>query len=195
MPDPMHILLVPPHKTAYKRITRSRISEYWSSKLSTATTMPSLALLRTPSLRLSSGPHPIWTTCLSPHQVRIATIQAKMLAGTYRTCYQGTGACLLPDCGVYPGDLTHLFSSCSFLHQTIIKYTCKAKAFLGTYPFLWSLYSGKLSLPSSQALQFILDPSTDPAVLCLPPAFSYVALPLLFHTSQLLIWAIYRARL
>ena len=84
MPDPLHILLVPPHKTAYKRITRSRISEYWSSKLSTATTMPSLAPLRTPSLRLSSGPHPIWTTCLSPHQVRIATIQAKMLAVTYR---------------------------------------------------------------------------------------------------------------
>ena len=88
LPDPLHILLVPPNKAAYKSMVWSYISSYWSEHLSAmAATMSSLKLLKTQSLPLGQGPHPMFTTCHSLHQAQIATIKAKMISGTYRTCY------------------------------------------------------------------------------------------------------------
>ena len=180
----------------------SYISSYWSEQLSAkATIMSSLQLLKTQSLPLGRGPHPMFTTCHSPHQARIATIQAKMISGTYRTCYQSqhwqhtTGACLLPNCGVYPGDLLHLFKSCSFLSDTIKEYLIKAKDSLSSFPYLHSLFSRKMAVSSSSALQFLLDPSTDNDVINLPSIFKRTTIPLLFQASHILIWPVHRTRL
>ena len=122
LPDPLHILLVPPNKGLYKKMVCDSITLYWTQRISTkASTMTSLKLMRPLSIPLGSRPHPIFSTCSSPHQFHIACIQAKMLVGTYRSCFHvrhwqhSTGACKLPDCGQYPGDLLHIFKSCPFL--------------------------------------------------------------------------------
>ena len=180
----------------------SVISEHWTNKLSIkASTMPNLQLLRSTSLPLGLRPHPIFTTCQTPPQVRISIIQAKMLSGIYRSCYHSrhwqhnTGVCLLPDCGHYPGDLLHLFKSCLYLTPTVKEHTVKANEFLSTYPFLMSLFSRKLAHPSISSLQFLPDHSTDDEVLQFPPNFKNVVIPLLFHASWTLIWPVHRARL
>ena len=60
LPDPLHILMVPPHKLSYKRLVHSCITSYWTGHLSTkAAAMPRLLLLRTPSLSLGCGPQPV----------------------------------------------------------------------------------------------------------------------------------------
>ena len=88
LPDPLHLLIIPPNKAPFKSLIWSTIISYWTQKFTTkASSMPSLKLMRPLSLTISSGPHPFFTTCSSPHQVWVACIQAKMLAGTYRSCY------------------------------------------------------------------------------------------------------------
>ena len=80
--------LVPPHREAYKWMVKTHIINYWTTKLSNlAANKPSLALLKTPSLSLGAGPHPVWSTCWVPQHVRIAAIQAKFMVGTYGSYY------------------------------------------------------------------------------------------------------------
>ena len=123
-----------------------------------------------------------------------------MLVGTYWSCYHArhsqhsSGACNLPDCNQFPGDLFHIFKSCSFL-KPIIKYLPIAKQALASYPFLRTLFSRMLACNTPLSLQFLLDPSTDPAVVAFPPLLKKVAIPLLFEVSRILIWPVHWARL
>ena len=85
------------------------IYEYWTNKLSeSAGNYPSLKYLRIGSLALGHGPHPIFTSYSTPHDVRVSIIYAKMILGTYCSCWHVrhwqhvTGQCLLPGCGHLP---------------------------------------------------------------------------------------------
>ena len=80
LPDPLHILLVPPNKIPFKKYIYDTITAYWTQIFhNKAATMSSLKLMLPLSLSLGSRPHPIFSTCTSPHQVQVACIQAKML--------------------------------------------------------------------------------------------------------------------
>ena len=161
LPDPLHILLVPPNKIPFKTYVCDKITAYWTQILhNKASTMASLRLMLPLSMSLDSGPHPIFSTCTSPYQVHVACIQAKMLVGTYQSCYHArhwqhsSGACNLPDCNQFPGDLFHLFKSCPYLKPIISKFLPIAKEVLASYPFLRTLFSRKMAsnTPSSPVL-------------------------------------------
>ena len=51
LPDPLHILLVPPNKIPYKRLVCDKITSFWTQKLCVkAFSMPSLKIMRPISL-------------------------------------------------------------------------------------------------------------------------------------------------
>ena len=163
--------------------------------------MTSLKYMRPLSIPLGARPHPIFTSCSTPYQVCIACIQAKMLVGTYRSCYHvrhwqhSSGACKLPNCNQYPGDLLHIFKSCPYLKPMVQKYLPIAKDCLNSFPFLRTLFSKNLAPSTDASLQFLLNPSTDHVVAAFPPHFKDIAIPLPFKASRTLIWPIHRLRL
>ena len=126
LPDPLLVLMVPPNKVPFKNYVHASILSFWSDKLTNrASNMPSFKLLRPLSLSLGHGPHPIITTCKTPCHVQVACIQAKMLVGTYRSCYHvrhwqhATGSYKLPEFVQFPGDLLHMFKTYPFLAPTV----------------------------------------------------------------------------
>ena len=202
LPLPLWILLVPPSKSGFKRLVFSQITKFWASKyIEACSNFPSLKFLRPLSLPIGHGPHPLFTSCSQPHDVRVAFIQAKMLVGTYHSCWhvrhwqQATGQCLLPNCGQLPGDTTHLFTSCPFLRETVTQAIQTAKQTLQPYPHLLSLFSTKLLLDSLPFMQFLLDPSSDLDVQALPPSFRPSAISYLMHASRSIIWPAHRCRM
>ena len=137
----------------------------------------------------------------TPHQVRIATIQAKMLVGTYCSCYHArhwqhsTGACRLPQCGAFPGNLEHLFTACPFLSEVVGSAVQKASSFLSVKPNLQALLCNRMALPPPAKLQYLLDPSADTEVAALPFSCQREALVYLFTASRMIIWPVHRERL
>ena len=163
--------------------------------------MPSLKYLRPRYCPLRSGPHPIWSTCKSPSQVRLATIQAKMLEGTYRSCHhvrhwqKTTGVCQLPGCRHLPGDVLHLFSSCPFLKLIVDSAIYKALDVLSHYTVMHNLISNRMSSPPIQFLTFLLDPSTDHESIDIVHHHGSDVLSHLFLTSRSIIWHVHKARM
>lgn len=199
LPHPLWILLVPPSKLSYKQLVYVQITKFWTDKyINSCTNLPSLKFFRPASLSLGHGPHPLFTSCRHPHDVRVATIQAKMLCGTYRSCWhshhwqRSTGRCLLPNCGQLPGDTAHLFTSCTFLRDTISQACQSAKKALEPYPFLHSLFSRKILSDPQSFLHFLLDPSSDKDVQSIPPSFKPIAVQYLMHASRCVIWPTHR---
>ena len=104
LPHPLTLLSSPPPKSSFMKFCRTKVLEYWHSKLSIeAQALPSLEYLHPQFLTLTH-PHPIWTSLDgNPYQAKAARIQALFLTGRYRTerlCrfWSGNkdGYCLLP---------------------------------------------------------------------------------------------------
>ena len=128
LPDPLQILVNPPSKLHLKKLFQPKIIEFWHTELSKqAAAKPSLQFLSCPFLPLGSGPHPIWLSCRSSKSaVKMATVQAKMISGRYRTdaltskWTGGNARCLLPGCNGQKGDLFHLLSgACPAIYPSL----------------------------------------------------------------------------
>ena len=87
LPPPLSLLSDPPTKASWKVQVKRQMLSHWHSTLSAeASHLPSLAHLMVSHLSLSS-PHLLWTTCPPiPHEVNKATLQARLLSGSYNTC-------------------------------------------------------------------------------------------------------------
>ena len=86
LPHPLDLLSSPPPKSSFMKLCRTKVIEYWHSKLSNeAKDLPSLEYLHPQYLKLTT-PHPIWTSLDgNPYQAKAARIQAIFLTGRYRT--------------------------------------------------------------------------------------------------------------
>ena len=87
--------------------------------------------------------HPLWTTAgCSPVKVTMATVQAQMLSGRYRTDYlcrhwskHKSGFSLLSaSCSTIFWDLPHLIETCPALHPTREKLMSFTRQFVLTTP-------------------------------------------------------------
>ena len=105
LPHPLTILSTPPTKEKFKKLVKSCIIDYWEVKLrAEAALLPSLEFFN-PSFMSLSSPHPLWSTAgSSPSKVAMATIQAQMLSGRYRSqklcrhwSIHSSGFCLLSE--------------------------------------------------------------------------------------------------
>jgi hypothetical protein len=205
LPDPLVTLTsLPSSKPAWKAAVHRAVTTYWHRSLvAEAEALPSLQFLRPSYISLSSGTHPLWTTCgSSTTAVRAATVQARMISGRYRTDWLQrhwtgeSGACRLPSCTSSRGDLPHLLSgACTALASTLantLQYWVKT---LSTLPHLLPPVQTALLATPEAFTTFLLDPSTDPGVLSLVQVHGTGILDTFFHLARSWIWAAHRRRL
>ena len=86
LPHPLLLLENPLNKTAFKKIIKSKVHDYWENSLrESASTLSSLTYFH-PNFMSLTVPHPLWTTCEgNPFEIAKAIVQAKLLSGRYRT--------------------------------------------------------------------------------------------------------------
>ena len=184
---------------------KTAVCQYWHRKLAAqAASLPSLCHLRAAFLPLGRGAHPLWSTCgSSSSATRAATVQARMLSGRYRSDWLRrhwgpgeSGACRLPSCTFPQGDLEHLLTgACPALAPALARTLQHCTTFLSTNPALLSTVQAALAREPSHFVSFILDPSTDQAVLSLTQQHGSGILAPLFRFSRAWIWAAHRDRL
>ena len=127
LPHPLILLQSPESKLAYKKLIKKHIINYWEHELrSQAQELLSLEYFH-PNFMSLTSPHAIWTTAgSSPYQVSMATIQALMISGRYRTealcshwIQDNDGSCQTSTCRgtSQPEDLRHILAKCPSLDQ------------------------------------------------------------------------------
>ena len=132
-----------------------------------------MKLLRSHFIPLGHSPHLIWTSSRgSPSRVKAATLQAKILCGTYRSdallskWTENSEACSLPSCSASMGDTVHLLSgSCPALKLPLERTVMRGLNLLLPYPFLYNYVITALSKSELDWAFFIADPSTEPEII------------------------------
>ena len=205
LPSPLELLESPLPKLQYKRLVKKHVISFWETSLRLkAAPLESLIFFK-PSHMSLTNPHPIWTTAgSSPAKVVMATVQAKMLSGRYRTealCsnwkIHSTGVCLLsPVCSSTIEDLQHILSHCCALTPTrekLLDFTTR--------------YCLQVSTPISQLIteytnpsnkdfhQFLIDCSTLPAIISAARLHGYDVHHHLFHVTRTWEYTLHKERL
>ena len=187
-------------------MVKKRVLSHWESVLrSESGSLSSLSNFKPAFMSLTS-PHPIWTTAgSSPANVAMATVQAVMVSGRYRSealCSHWSknrkGVCLLAgSCSDMSEDITHILQICpalSCFRQNLAKFTLD--------------YSDKLENPDIQAVllshcdishplfvSFLLDCSTLPQVIVSVQLHGHDVLYHLFRVTRTWIFVLHRERL
>ena len=113
----------PLSKHQFKSLMKKKVISYWECTLrAEVVDLSSLEFFNPQFMSLTKG-HPLWSTAgASPGKVRMATIQATMLSGRYRTgsltrfwTENSSGQCQLSPTCLEKETLTHLLSHCSSL--------------------------------------------------------------------------------
>ena len=125
-----------------------------------------------------------------------------MLSGRYRSCWlrrhwtQESGACRLPGCNMIPGDVAHILSGeCTALQSTLAQALLSIQELLSPYPRLLPPVVAALQSDREIFTTFILDPSTDAAVISLVQQHGSSILYPLFSVSRAWVWAAHRTRM
>ena len=163
LPSPLQLLQNPLSRIKYKKLIKSRVIDYSEKELrSQAASLSSLLYFRPQYMSLVS-PHPVWSSAgSSPSKVTMATIQAQMLSGRYKTeslCSKWkpecTGICLLsPLCSSSPEDLKHILQDCMALipiRENLLRFTGR---YCENLPNISSIIFYFLDLSNSDYCQF-----------------------------------------
>ena len=206
LPDPVHQLQDPLQKDAFKRLVKKNVIDYWEQLLRAEAADPrysSLTFFKPEFMSLSS-PHPVWTTCgSSPSAIAMATVQARMISGRYRSeslCRHWSknrdGICLLsPSCVNTPEDIPHILTACSGLSSTrdkLVLYTLKYSA---RVPTISSLILSLCSPTNPSFVQFLLDCSCLPEVIEATQLLGQDVLWHLFAITRTWVYTLHKARL
>ena len=149
-------------------------------------------------------PHPIWSTAgSSPAKISMATVQALMLSGRYRTqllCSHWShdnkvGFCLLsPECGTE--NIEHILEFCNALHETREKlkdYTFKYCKVVS--PSTRKIVEEFCTPSSPDFCKFLLDCSVLPPVITAVQVEGYSVLSHLFDISRTWIYTLHKERM
>ena len=216
LPDPSLVLTNPSSKSLFKNTAKSRVFDYWETKLrAKAASLDSLCFFKSDFYSLRK-PHPIWRTAgANPHEVQKACSQAKMISGRYRTCQltrhwsgDSSGECSLPSCRLSPvvGSLPHILIDCPDLQPArervfslwadyledkpdLIPIVRKYSTETGRHPIIPLLPCGR-----PQYIQFLLDCSVLPDVICARQLHGQGVLDSLFYLTRTLCFAVHKAR-
>ena len=201
LPDPLLILQSPPTHLYWKRLTKSKVLDWWQTKYrGTAEHMGSLVFFK-PSFMSLSTPHPMWTSAASPFEVSKTVVTARMLSGRYRTdtlmsnwsFSNPTGVCRLPGCHGEPGTLQHILLECPALADSRANSISHWSAFLVPRPWLFPVVSHYTLGSEKLNLQILLDPSVLPMVIQHNKTNSEV-LPSCFYLARTWNFGIHLAR-
>ena len=204
LPHPLKILSSPPSKEKFKKMTKSAVMDHWEQKLrGEALLLPSLQFFK-PSFMSLSTPHPLWTTAgSSPSKVAMATVQAQMISGRYRTqqlCShwspQTTGFCLLSSsCSSTIEDLPHILSTCNALLPAREKLQRFSSSYSEKHPLVKEIVQTFCQPSHPQFCQFILDCSVLPQVILAHQLHGKEILEQLFQLSRTWIYTLHKQRM
>ena len=149
-------------------------------------------------------PHPIWSTAgSSPAQVTMATVQAQMLSGRYRTqllCShwspQADGCCQLStECSDIIEDLPHILQFCKQLSEVRNHMIDFAQNYTGHMQITKKLVQ-KFCLPTSPYFcHFLLDCSSLADVISAVQTDGNEVLYILFHITRTFCYTLHKSRL
>ena len=206
LPDPITILTLPLSKTCFKRLVKSKITDYWEIKLRfAASKLLSLEFFQ-PQFYSLSRPHPIWTSAGgNSYEVEKACVQAKMLSGRYRSCWlsrhwsgDSTGMCSLPTCRLdpTPGTLSHILTECQDLGPARQRVFSLWAEFLKDNPHLLPIVvKYTITYNTSYQLQFLLDCTVLPDVISLTQRHGPSVHDSLLYITRTYCYSLHKTRL
>ena len=142
LPHPTILLSTPPSKEKFNNLVKKHVTDYWEQALrAEASPLSSLEFFQPEFMSLST-PHPLWTTAASsPTKTIMATVQARLLSGRYRTealCSNWSnslGLCKVsPNCNVVE-DIPHMMT-CQGLSDTRDKLYAFTTAYCEDHPLV-----------------------------------------------------------
>ena len=205
LPDPIATLTNPPSKSSFKRLSKSKIFDFWEKKLrSDAARLDSLVFFK-PQFYSLSKPHPLWSSAGSnPHEVEKATCQARMLSGRFRTCWltrhwsgDPTGFCSLPVCRLdpTPGTLPHILTECEDLAPARLRVILLWSSYLRDKSLLLPVIKKyTIDSTSTQFVQFLLDCTVLPEVIALVQLHGKMVHDSLLYLTRTFCFSLHKAR-
>ena len=206
LPDPLTILANPLKKISFKNFVKSKVTNFWESKLRQDSSKLTSLLYFKPAFYSLSKPHPIWSSAGSnPYEVGKACCQARMLSGRYKTCWLArywsgdkAGSCSLPRCTLNPkpGTLAHILVECVDLapaRQRVIKLW---STYLRDHPELLQVI--KCYTVGEKSLQFpqlLLDCTVLPEVITLVQQYGSCVHDSLLYLTRSFCFSVHKARL
>ena len=205
LPSPLQLLENPMLKTQYKIMVKKNVVKFWEASLRLeAAHLPSLEFFKPEQMSLTRS-HPIWTTSgSSPSNIVMASVQAHMLSGRYRTEHlcshwrsHSTGVCLLsPDCSSTREDLQHILRHCPALSSTRDKLMDFTVRYCTQVPPAVShLIQQHVSTTSSSFCQFLIDCSSLPDVVSTALALGPEVHHHLYAVTRTWVYNIHKERL
>ena len=206
LPHPLTLLSFPPPKLSFTKLCRTKVLEYWHSKLSTeAKTLPSLEYLHPQFLSLTN-PHPIWTSLDgNPYQAKAARIQAVFLTGRYRTerlcrfwSNNRAGICLLDTCkqSEISETLEHIIVHCPGLTETRRRLEVFTSKYIAALPLIKQITETYLGATDTKTImQFLIDCSVLPLVISARQTYGPIIHHHLFRISRTWCRSLHRDRM
>ena len=204
LPHPLQVLQNPPTKESFKRLTKSKVTDWWNENLrQKVASLDSLVHFRSNFMSLAN-PHPLWTSAKSsPYEIRKATVQARMLSGRYRTCWlrrhwsgDTSGMCRIPGCTGEPGTLQHIVArECPGLVNAYSRATALWSSFLRDNPLLLPTISSFSLADHPTFLSFLLDPSTLAPVISLAQIHGKEIIDQLCYLARTWLYCVHKERL
>ena len=205
LPHPLDLLNTPLRKNEFKLLVKKHIISYWECQLrEESSTLSSLQLFRPSHMSLIRC-HPLWTTAgSSPYKVAMATVQASMLSGRYRTeslashwSRNKTGCCLLDiTCVNVREDIPHILQQCPGLKDVrtgLMEFTRKYSMKLPT--LISDVLVQNCTTSNPYYCSFLLDCSPVPSVVSLVQVGGYEVLQSLFEVTRTWVFVLHRERL
>jgi hypothetical protein len=204
LPHPLQLLTCPLPKETFKNLIKKRVLSHREQVLRyEAAGLDSLVFFK-PSFMSLTTPHPIWTTAgSSPAKVAMATVQAKMISGRFRTellCRHWSknklGVCLLSQaCSSTVEDLPHILASCAALKETREKLLRFTHNYCTNLPVIRRIVID-LCFPSSPHFcQFLLDCSSLPSVILAVQQHGSIIHDHLFQITRTWVYTLHKARM
>ena len=204
LPHPIHMLESPLSKQGFKRLVKTNVTNYWENLLrNEAAPMSSLAYFKPLSMSLSK-PHPLWTTAgSSPAKVSMATIQAQMISGRYRSealCSNWSnnklGVCLIStSCADDVEDIPHILHGCPALQPTRDKLMKFTKEYCEELAPIEHITSTFLNSTVTEFCQFLLDCSVLEPVINAVSLYGCDVLTHLFNITRTWIYTLHKERM
>ena len=206
LPHPQELLNNPPKKEKFKSLIKKHILSYWEKVLRAEAAPLSSLIYFKPDFMSLLRPHPIWATAgSSPAKIAMATIQAHLLSGRYKTgalCRHWStsnkeGFCLLSPVCTSIETLPHFLVHCEALHTTRIKLMKFTNNYLTNTPEVINHLMEHFLHNSSpeQFCQFLLDCSVIPAVISAVQEHGREILSHLFEISRTWVYTLHKERM
>ena len=201
LPHPIELLLNPLSKESFKKLVKSKITDYWETKLRLEVSpLLSMSYFK-PEFHSLVQPHPIlWTAGPNPYEVSKAIIQCRMLSGRYRTellarhwSRNRNGYCLSSSlCNSTHETLDHILLWCPAYHN--LRERLMKLWLSNPYPHIKNIIITTLNGSSHNLMQFLLDPSTHPQIILLAQNLGDEPLRIAFYLTRTWCFSIHRER-